>query len=147
MKIAEIEQKNSRKLLVFKIITFESRTTNSHNREQDICHWQSMYCETPLRFSISLSEIFSKSGSPIVIRENDESALMQILTRVWDSLTCWLSKGVLERCFLESVLTKFFTFCNFQNKVGMAIIFFFKMFKIWCSFMKPSQKIWTNFWF
>ena len=147
MKIAEIEQKNSRKLLVFKIITFESRTTNSHNREQDICHWQSMYYETPLRFSISLREIFSKSGSPRVIRKYNESALMQILTRLCDSLTCWLSKGVLERCFLESVLTKFFTFCNFQNKVGMAIIFFFKTFKILFKFQKWKKKIWTNCWF
>ena len=45
---------------------------------------------------------------------------------VWDPLTRWLSKGVIEPCFLESYPTKFFTFGNFWNKVGMAIIFFSK---------------------
>ena len=66
-------------MLVLKIIAFESGTRNSHNPEQDICHWQSMCYETPLRFNISLREIFSKSGSPRVIRKSDESALIQIL--------------------------------------------------------------------
>ena len=63
--------------------------------------------------------------------------------RVWDPLTRWLSNGVLQRCFLEIRPTKFFIFCNFRNKVGMAIIYFFKMFKIWCRFQKmeqPNQK-------
>ena len=73
-----MEQKNLNKLLVLKIIAFESGTTNSHNPEQDICHWQSMCYEKPLRFNISLREIFSKSGSPIVMKKDDESALIQI---------------------------------------------------------------------
>ena len=73
-----MEQKNQKKLLVLKIIAFESGTTNSHNPEQDICHWQSMCYETPLRFNISLREIFSKSGSTILMKKYDESALMQI---------------------------------------------------------------------
>ena len=73
-----MEQKNQKKWLVFKIITFESGTRSSHYPEQDICHWQSMCYETPLRFNISLREIFSKSGSPIVMKKYDESALMQI---------------------------------------------------------------------
>ena len=73
-----MEQKNLKKLLVLKIIAFESGTTNSHNPEQDICHWQSMCYETPLRFNISLREIFSKSGSTILMKKYDESALMQI---------------------------------------------------------------------
>ena len=68
-----------KKLLVLKIIAFESGTANSHNPEQDICHWQSMCYETPLRFNISLREIFSKSGSPTVIKKSDESALQKIL--------------------------------------------------------------------
>ena len=50
-------------------------------------------------------------------------------TSVWDPLTCWLSKSVLERCFLKSCLTKSFTVCNFRNKVAMMIIFFFKCLK------------------
>ena len=72
-------QKNRRKLLVLKIIALESGTTNSHNPEQDTCHWQSMCYETSLRFNISLREIFFKSGSIRVMRKYDESGLMQIL--------------------------------------------------------------------
>ena len=63
---------------VLKIIAFESGTTNYHNPEQDTCHWQSMCYETRLRFNISLREIFSKSGSPRVMKKYDESVLMQI---------------------------------------------------------------------
>ena len=73
-----MEQKNQKKLLVLKIIAFESGTTNSHNPEQDICHWQSMCYEKPLRFNISLREIFSESGSARAMKKYDESALMQI---------------------------------------------------------------------
>ena len=73
-----MEEKNLKKRLVLKIIAFESGTTNSDNPEQYICHWQSISYETPLRFNISLREIFSKSGSPIVMKKYDESALMQI---------------------------------------------------------------------
>ena len=78
MQIPEIEEKDLKKLLVLKIISFESGATNSHNREQDICHWQSMFYETPLRFNISLREIFPKSESLIVMKKYDESVLMQI---------------------------------------------------------------------
>ena len=73
-----MKQKNRKKFLVLDIIPFESGTTNSHTPEQDNCHWQSMCYETPLRFNISLREIFSKSGSPIVMKKYDESALIQI---------------------------------------------------------------------
>ena len=74
-----MEQKNEKKLLVLKIIAFESGKANSHNPEQDICHWMSMCYETHLRFNISLREIFSKSGSPILMKKYDESALMPVL--------------------------------------------------------------------
>ena len=73
-----MEQKNQKKLLVLKIIAFESGKANSHNPEQDICHWMSMCYETHLRFNISLREIFSKSGSPRVTEKYDQSALMEI---------------------------------------------------------------------
>ena len=73
-----MKQKNRNKLLILKVIAFESGMTNSHNLEQDIFHWQSMCYETPLRFNISLREMFLKSGSPRVVRKYDESALMQI---------------------------------------------------------------------
>ena len=78
-----MEQKNEKKLLLLKIIAFESGTANSHNPEQDICHWQSMCYETPLRFNISLREIFSKSGSFIVMKKYNESVLMQISQEFW----------------------------------------------------------------
>ena len=78
MYIPEMGQKNQKKFLVLKIILFESETTNSHYHEQDTFHWQSMCYEARLRFNTSLREIFSKSGSPRVIKKYDESALMQI---------------------------------------------------------------------
>ena len=53
-------------------------------------------------------------------------------TRVWNPLTCWVWKGVLKQCFLENNLSKSFTACKFRKKKPMSIIFFFKMFKIWC---------------
>ena len=81
MQIPEGEEKNLNKLFLLKIIASESGTTNSQNPEQYICHWQSMCYETPLRFNISLREIFSKSGSPRVMKKYDESALMQILQK------------------------------------------------------------------
>ena len=70
--------KSQKKLLVLKIIAFESGSPNSHNLERDICHWQSMFHETPLRFKISLREIFSKSGSFIVMEKFNENVLMRI---------------------------------------------------------------------
>ena len=73
-----MEQGNLKKFLVLKIIAFELRTTNSQNPEQDNCHWQSMCYERSLTFNISLRAIFSKSGSPRVMKKYDESALMQI---------------------------------------------------------------------
>ena len=73
-----MEQKNEKKLLVLKIIAFESAKANSHNPEQDICHWQSMCYETHLRFNISLRDTFSKSKSPRVIKKYDENALIPI---------------------------------------------------------------------
>ena len=74
-----MEQKNEKKLLVLKIIAFESGKANSHNPEQDICHWMSMCYKTHLRFNISLREIFSKSGYPRLMKKSDESALMPVL--------------------------------------------------------------------
>ena len=55
-----MEENNQKKLLVLKIIPFESGKANSQNPEQDTCQWQSMCYETHIRFKISLWEIFSK---------------------------------------------------------------------------------------
>ena len=73
-----MEQKIVKTLLVLKIISFESGTTNSHNPEHDNCHWQSMCYGRSLRFNISLRDIFSKSGSPRVTKKYDQCALMHI---------------------------------------------------------------------
>ena len=124
-----MEQENGKKFLVLKIIPFESGTTNSQNPEQDNCHWQSMCYETPLRFNISLKEIFSKSGSPRVMKRIWSTCSYGDFARAWDSLTCWLSKEFLKRCFLKIGLTKCITVCNFRNKVAMTIIVFPKCLK------------------
>ena len=79
MQFPEMDWKNQKEFLVFKIIAIESGTTNSLNLEKDTCHWQSMCYETSLRFNISLREIFFKSGSLRVMKKYDESALMQIV--------------------------------------------------------------------
>ena len=80
-----MEQRNPKKFLVLTISTFESGTTNSHNPEQDICLWQSMCYKTPLRFNISLKEIFPKSGSHIVMRKYDENVLI-IISQEFEAL-------------------------------------------------------------
>ena len=74
-----MEQDNQKKFLVLKIIAFESGTTTSRNPKEDTCHWQSICYETPLRFNISLKEIFSRLRSLRVMKKYDETALMQIL--------------------------------------------------------------------
>ena len=61
-------EKNQKKFLVFKIIAFEMGSTNSHNSEQDTCHWQSICYQATLRFKISLKEVYSKAGSLRVIK-------------------------------------------------------------------------------
>ena len=73
-----MEQTNLKKYLVLKLIAFEPETTNYHDPELGICHWQSMCYETHLRFNTSLRDIFSKSKSPRVMKKSDESALMPI---------------------------------------------------------------------
>ena len=74
-----MEKKNQKKFFVVRIISFESVTTNSHNPEQDTCHWQSMCYETSLRFNISLTEIFFKSGYLRVMKKYVENTLVKIL--------------------------------------------------------------------
>ena len=74
-----MEKKNQKNFFVVRIISFESVTTNSHNPEQDTCHWQSMCYETSLRFNISLTEIFFKSGYLRVMKKYVENTLMKIL--------------------------------------------------------------------
>ena len=55
-----MKQKNEKKVLIFKIIAFEAWSTNSHNPDQDTCHWQPICYQGTLRFKISLKEVYSK---------------------------------------------------------------------------------------
>ena len=73
-----MEQKNEKKFLVLIIIVFESGTTNTHNPQQDACHWESMSYETPLRFNISVREIFPELNSLAVMKKYDEISLTPI---------------------------------------------------------------------
>ena len=57
-----MEVKNQKKFLVFKIFAFELGPTNSHNPEQDTCHWQSICYQATLRFNLLLREAYSKAG-------------------------------------------------------------------------------------
>ena len=100
IEIPEMKQKNREKLLVLKIIPFVSGTTDSHNLEQHISHWQSMCYETPLRFNVSLRERFPKSGSPIVLKKYDESALRQI-SHDLGLFNMLIVKGVSEMVFFK----------------------------------------------
>ena len=52
-----MEQKNSRKFLVLKVIEFEAGSKNSHNLEHYICHWQSICYQATLNFKITLKEV------------------------------------------------------------------------------------------
>ena len=72
-------ENKQKKILDIKIIAFELGTRNSHNPEQNTCHWQSMCYKTPLRFKISLREIISESESLRVMKNYDQHVLMQIL--------------------------------------------------------------------
>ena len=72
-------ENKQKKILDIKIIAFELGTRNSHNPEQNTCHWQSMCYKTPLRFKISLREIISESDSLRVMKKYDQNDLMQIL--------------------------------------------------------------------
>ena len=78
MMIPKMQQENLKKFSVLEIIACESGVTYSQNPEQDNCDWISISYERSLRFNISIREIFSKSGSPIVMKKYDESALMKI---------------------------------------------------------------------
>ena len=68
MYFLEMEQKNQKKFLVFKIIALELGSTRSHILEQESSHWQSICYQTTLRFKISLSEVYSKTGSLRVVK-------------------------------------------------------------------------------
>ena len=74
-----MEQTNPKRILVVKVIAFESGTNNCQNPEQDNCHWQSVCYETPLRLNISVREIISERGSLKVLKKSVKSTLMLIL--------------------------------------------------------------------
>ena len=58
-----MEEKNQKKILVFKKTALDLRSTNSRIFEQDTCHWQSICYQASLRFKISLRQVYSKADS------------------------------------------------------------------------------------
>ena len=120
--------KKSEKFLAFKIIAYDPGSTNSDILEEDTCHCQSICYQATLTFRISLREVYSKAGSPRVMKKIMKCS-PEDFTRGSDNLTCSLSKGVLKRCFSEIGLTKSLTVWNFGNKVGITIILILKMLK------------------
>ena len=56
-----------------------------------------------------------------------------------DTLTCRLSISVLTRSFLLISETTYFAVYNFVCTSAMRLIFFFKIFKIWCRFQKCKK--------
>ena len=56
-----MEQKNQKKILVFKKIALDLGSTKSRILEQDTCHWQSICYQASLRFKISLRQVYSKA--------------------------------------------------------------------------------------
>ena len=67
------------KAFVFKGNCICIGTTSCQNPEHHCCDLQSMYYETPLRFNVSLTEIFLKSGSLRGMKKYDQNSLIQIL--------------------------------------------------------------------
>ena len=59
---------------------------------------------------------------------------------IWKAFTCWLSRLVLKRRFLETGLNKIFTVSNFGKTLAMTNIFSSKMFKNWCRFQQCNKK-------
>ena len=60
MEIPEMGQKIEKKFFVFQIIAFEIGVGNSRNIEQDPSHQQPICEQSPFRFHLTISEIFSK---------------------------------------------------------------------------------------
>ena len=70
------------------------------------------------------------------------------LSTILDPLTCRLSISVLTRSFLFISETTLFAVYNFVYTSAMRLIFFFKIFKIWCRFQKCKKMLrkYFQFW-
>ena len=83
-----MQKKIPEKCFVFEIIESELGVANSRNIERDTCHRCSICQQTPLRFRLTLEEIFSKSTSFRMMKKHDKIALMKVFTSIWDNFTC-----------------------------------------------------------
>ena len=63
-----MEQDYPKMFLVSKIIPLEPGSTNSHILKQNTSHRQSICYQAILRFKTSLRELYSKAGSPSVMK-------------------------------------------------------------------------------
>ena len=75
-----MQQKIQKKFFLFETIVSELVTLNCLYKEENTCHRHSVCWETVLRFSMSLTETFSKSIAFTVINKYGNSAPMQIST-------------------------------------------------------------------
>ena len=73
-----MEKKIEKNLFVSQIIAFVLRVAKSGHIEHYTWHRRSMCEQTPLRFHLSLGEIFSKSNSLRMMKKLDKSVLMDI---------------------------------------------------------------------
>ena len=142
-----MERKIRKMFSVFKIIAFELGAANSRNPEKD-----TGYLSSAINVLTNTSKIWhiNKVGIFIISSSQSHQKIWSKcshtdFTSVWDTLTCWLSKNVLKRSFLESGLTKILTVCNFENTLAMMITFLFKMFKIWWRFQKWNKNLRKRF--
>ena len=95
--------------------------------------------KTPRISNLNKGDIFQ-----ITFCQSDEKICKKCFhadfTSVWDPSTCWLSKKILKRRFLESSLTKSLRVCSFRNTLAMTIFFFLKILKIGWRFQKKKKK-------
>ena len=70
-----------------------------------------------------------------------QNCCLEDFSSVSDHLTCWLSISVLTPRSLGISATTLFAVYNIGNKWAIRVIFFLKLFKIWCRFQKWKEKL------
>ena len=71
---------------------------------------------------ITKKETISKSALPRMKKKYDKSPAIYILQVFWDSLSCWQSKSVLKRGFLNICLTTSLEVFNFENTLVVTVV-------------------------
>ena len=152
---------------LWKCVEFDVDSRNGTNNSEKvfgfsddcICIGNCKFCQSSTGYLASAvnvlrdtPKISRNSGWDIFqinLSQNDENTWRKWshgdLESFCDTFTCWLPKRVPKRRFLQKGLMKFFTVYNFGNTLAMTIIFYFKMFNIWCRFLKWNKKFRKSF--